>query len=170
MDFSNPTKKFKIKLGDAGPNVLQVGRPKTSKNTFAATFRETNAEATKAQIDTARKIISKENDWSLERVEYKTPINVGMLERYYSLCEKKENKVGGLMALEKAKENDGVLVSNSKIKYNCGRRYSEGPSPAKMDRGSRTMAMEGTGVGDGDQVNSCIRIVYFIAVVLAMDQ
>lgn len=92
-----------------------------------------------------------------------------MLERYFSLCERKDNKRSGLAALEAAKENDGILKSTYKAKYGFGRRQSHGPAPAKIDRGSRACAFFGSLMRDGDQVNSAISIIYYLAIVLALD-
>ena len=102
--------------------------------------------------------------------ELTVAINTDMLSRYYEYCEDLSNKYGGLALLDAAKENNGKVKIQYKSKYNCGRRYGEGPNPAYSDTSSRASAMYKTDQVDGDQVNSAIAIVYFIGIVLAISE
>ena len=113
---------------------------------------------------------SKEEDWEDEPGTVFTPINVNLMTRYYNLCETLHNKFGGQAVLNSAKNNGGVLESSYRVKYGCGRRHAKAPSPAKVDGGSRAVAMYGSSCLDGDQINSAIAILLFFGIVLAVDE
>ena len=147
---------------------MQPGRPKSIQGTFAAEVRAINPAATKTDIDKLRKQKLDEQKWTIEPQMYNIEINTEELTRYFELCEDISNKSAGVKFLDKALENNGEVTIQYKCKYNIGRRYGLGPSPEKVDSGSRAVAMHETGMLDADQVNSILAIICFLARVLAM--